>query len=168
MSKSRLQAEPLDLAALLTASTDPACGALVVFGGTVRNQNGGKPVQGIGYSAQAALAEKTLADIEAETCERFAVSHCRIVHRLGELALGEMSVLVVVRAAHRDAAFAAARYAINTLKQRVPIWKEEHYADGKSRFLEGTPLYNQESQNSSDDAARDGECEQNRSLHSSK
>lgn len=143
MNTPRLQTEPLDLTSLLAASADPNCGALVVFGGTVRNENDGRPVKGMDYSAQAALAEKTIAEIESETCQRFAVSQCRIVHRLGKLALGELSVLVVVRAAHRDAAFAAARYAIDTLKQRVPIWKKEHYLDGKSRFLEGVPLHSE-------------------------
>jgi molybdopterin synthase catalytic subunit len=136
----RLQTEPLDLAALLAETADPGCGALVVFGGTVRNANDGRPVAGMAYSAYVPLAEKTLAEIEQDTLRRFDVRQCRILHRTGELALGELSVLVVVRAAHRDAAFAAARHAIDTLKQRVPIWKEERYTDGASRFHEGVPL----------------------------
>ncbi|HXG29315.1 MAG TPA: molybdenum cofactor biosynthesis protein MoaE [Nevskiales bacterium] len=136
----RLQAEPLDLAALLAATDSADCGALVVFGGTVRNANEGRPVSGMAYSAYAPLAEKLLAEIEQDTLRRFDIRHCRIQHRTGELALGELSVLVVVRAAHRDAAFAAARHAIDTLKQRVPIWKQEHYPDGDSRYLEGVPL----------------------------
>lgn len=137
---SRLQENALDLDALLAETADPASGALVVFAGTVRNENDARAVAGIGYSAHAALAEKTLARIEAETRERFQIRECRILHRLGELVPGEISVLVVVRAAHREAAFAAARHAIDTLKASVPIWKEERYEDGQSRFLEGVTL----------------------------
>ena len=136
----RLTRDPLVLASLLEASATPAAGALVVFGGTVRDVNDGRAVTGIEYTAYEPLAERALADIEAETCARFAVESCQLRHRIGELVLGDLSVLVVVRAAHRDAAFAAARFAIDTLKQRVPVWKEERYAEGDSRFLEGQPL----------------------------
>ncbi|MGH8457881.1 MAG: molybdenum cofactor biosynthesis protein MoaE, partial [Nevskiales bacterium] len=91
-----------------------------------------------------------------------------IMHRIGQLSLQEFSVLVVVRAAHRATAFDAARYAIDALKQRVPIWKEEHYTGGGSRYLDGTPLQTPPAQNSSGDATRDGVREQNRSLHTGK
>lgn len=163
-----LQSEPLDLAAVLAETEDERSGALAVFGGTVRNVNENRCVRGIEYSAHDALAEKTLAGIEQEALQRFDIHRCRILHRSGALRLREFSVLVVVRAAHRDAAFAAARFAIDTLKQRVPIWKKEHYVDGESRYLEGVPLTESDAQNSSDDAARDGGREQNRSLHSGK
>ena len=132
----RLNADPLDVQTLLDATADPECGALVVFGGTVRLDDG---VQQIDYTAYAPLAEKTLAEIEQETCARFGVRHCRLAHRLGAVALGELSVLVVVRAGHRPQAFEAARYAIDELKKRAPIWKEEH-AQGTTRFVEGVPL----------------------------
>jgi molybdopterin synthase catalytic subunit len=130
----------LDLAELLDATAGPESGALVIFGGTVRDENEGRPVDGITYTAYEPLAEKTLGIIEGETLASFPIQSCRILHRLGELSVGETSVLVVVRAAHRADAFAAARFAIDTLKQRVPIWKEEHYIDGDSRYLEGTPI----------------------------
>jgi molybdopterin synthase catalytic subunit len=137
---SHLRTDTLDLAALLAETGTPDSGALVVFGGTVRNQSEDRPVSGMSYSAYTPLAEKALAEIEQETLRRFAIQQCRIVHRVGELSLQELSVLVVVRAAHRAAAFEAAQYAIDTLKQRVPIWKQEHYTDGDSRYLEGVPL----------------------------
>ncbi len=137
---AHLTEAPLDLDSLLATTAGPESGALVVFGGTVRNVHEGRAVQGMSYTAYAPLAEKTLSEIEAETRTRFDVTQCRLIHRLGELAVGELSVLVVVRAAHRDAAFKAARWAIDTLKQRVPIWKEEHYRDGKSAHLEGIEL----------------------------
>jgi molybdopterin synthase catalytic subunit len=135
-----LQTESLDVAALLEITAQPDSGALVVFGGTVRNENDGRSVSGIEYTAYAPLAEKVMAEIEQAVMQQFKVQQCRIVHRLGELTVGDLSVLVVVRAAHRAEAFTAARHAIDMLKQRVPIWKNEYYRDGDSRFLEGTSL----------------------------
>ncbi len=141
MKKSKhLQSEPLDLAELIAETADPSAGALVVFSGTVRNHHAGKQVEYLNYTAHAALCEKVLAELESETRERFGVSQCRIVHREGDLRIGEDSVLVVVRSAHRKEAFAAAEYAINTLKERAPVWKREHYADGTVDYQEGVPL----------------------------
>ncbi len=137
---SHLTENELDLASLLAETGTAEAGALVVFGGTVRIENDGKCVNGMTYSAYAPLAEKTLADIEAECLRKFSILRCRLLHRTGTLKLGELSVLIVVRAAHRAAAFEAARWAIDTLKQRVPIWKEEHYADGVSVHLAGVEL----------------------------
>lgn len=134
---SRLTQDELSIESLLTQTEDPECGALIVFGGTVRLDDG---VQHIDYTAYAPLAEKALAEIEQETLQRFEIHHCRLVHRLGLLKLGELSVLVVVRAGHRSPAFEAARWAIDTLKARVPVWKEERMADGRSSFVKGQAL----------------------------
>lgn len=131
---------PLALEPLLRETEDHSSGALVVFYGTVRNTNDGRPVRSMAYEAHVSMAENVLATIEREALERFAIQHCRIVHRIGHLELGEPSVIIVVRAAHRADAYAASRYAIDELKQRAPIWKEEHYADGDSRYLDGVPL----------------------------
>lgn len=132
--------DPLDLNALIQETEDESCGALVIFSGTVRNQNEGQPVSGMTYEAHVELAAKVLQDLEAEVRQKFGVPQCRIVHRIGALALGDVSVYVVVRAPHRGPAFEAGRYAIDELKQRVPVWKEEHYIDGASRYLDGVPL----------------------------
>lgn len=131
---------PLALEPLLAETDDPGSGALVIFYGTVRDHNEGQPVRAMTYEAHVALAEKVLAEIEAEALEKFDVRRCRIQHRVGTLQLGEPSVLIVVRAAHRADAYAASRYAIDEVKQRAPIWKEEHYASGESRYLDGVPL----------------------------
>ena len=139
-ASAHLSAEPLDLDALLTETEDDRCGALVVFGGTVRLNNAGREVESMDYSAYGPLAARTLADIEAETTDRFDAHACRIQHRTGRLGLGEVSVYVVVRAVHRDAAFAAARHALEELKARVAVWKNEFYADGSSAYLEGTEV----------------------------
>lgn len=136
---------PLDLTPLLAETEDPACGALVVFVGTVRNENDGQPVEGMTYEAHISMAEKVLRQIEDEVLNRFDVRRCRIQHRIGTLRLGEPSVIIVVRAAHRAAAYDASRYAIDQIKQRAPIWKEEHYVTGASRYLDGVPLTRKES-----------------------
>lgn len=134
----RLTDRALDPAALLDQTADPESGALVVFGGTVRFDG---RVQAIDYTAYRPLADKALREVEQATLARFGdVRQCRVLHRLGRVGLGELSVLVVVRAGHRAAAFEAAHWAIDALKQRVPVWKQEHYADGSSGFVEGVPL----------------------------
>lgn len=141
MSKLRhLQAEPIDLMDLLAETADPAAGALVVFSGTVRNTHGGKSVERLDYSSHPPLVEKVLGELEQEIIEKFDVLQCRIVHREGTLEIGEDSVLVVVRAGHRPEAFDAARYAIDTLKKRTPIWKREFYSDGSVDYQDGEQL----------------------------
>lgn len=139
-NRRHLQSEPLDLMQLLEETRDPASGALVVFSGTVRNHHAGKGVVRLEYSAHRALVEQVLAELEQEVIERFGVQQCRIVHREGTLDVGDDSVLVVVRSAHRPQAFEAARYAIDTLKVRAPVWKREHYSDGSVDYQEGVPL----------------------------
>ncbi len=139
-NRRHLQSEPLDLMQLLEETRDPASGALVVFSGTVRNHHAGKGVVRLEYSAHRALVEQVLAELEQEVIERFGVQQCRIVHREGTLDIGDDSVLVVVRSAHRPQAFEAARYAIDTLKVRAPVWKREHYSDGSVDYQEGVPL----------------------------
>ena len=130
---------PIDLAALL-ATGNPADGAVLLFAGTVREHNAGRAVCGMHYSAQRALAEQRLAAVCREAEERFAIRRCHIVHRLGALSLGEISVAVLVQSAHRDAAYRASRFAIDTLKERAPIWKQERYVDGDSAYLDGQAL----------------------------
>lgn len=136
-----LQDASLELDALLEETANPECGAVVVFGGTVRLHNDGREVTRLDYSVYAPLAEKALADIERDTERRFGVSSCRIRHRIGALDIGELSVLVVVRAPHRGEAFDAARFAIDTLKHTVPIWKREEYSDGTHVFVQGCALH---------------------------
>ena len=130
----RLLREPIDLSAL--AATTPADGALCLFVGVVRNENQGRPVLRLEYEAYEEMALPLLAEIAAETRRLFPVTDVRLVHRLGRLEIGEASVAVAVSSPHRAEAFAACRYAIDTLKAKVPIWKKEFYADG-SAWLDG-------------------------------
>ena len=129
----------IDLQALNAASTH-SDGATLLFTGTVREHNEGRAVDGMTYTAHRPLAEKTLAEICREAEQQFEISRCLIVHRLGVLSLGDISVAIAVHSPHRDAAYAASRWAIEELKRRVPIFKQEHYLDGDSRHLDGTRL----------------------------
>jgi molybdopterin synthase catalytic subunit len=124
----RLTREPIDLVSL--QATSAGDGALCVFAGVVRNQNAGRSVLRLEYEAYEEMALSVLAEVEAEARRRFPVSDVRIVHRLGPLEVGDVSVAVAVASPHRAEAFEACRYAIDTLKATAPIWKKEFYADG--------------------------------------
>lgn len=124
----RLVHEPIDLGSLQRASA--ADGAVCLFVGVVRNENRGRRVERLEYEAYEEMALPLMEEIAAETRRRFPVGEVRLVHRLGRLQIGDASVAVAVASPHRDEAFAACRFAIDTLKAQVPIWKKEHYADG--------------------------------------
>ena len=111
-------------------------GALCLFVGVVRNENGGRPVRYLEYEAYEEMALPVMEEIEAEVRARWPVTGVRLVHRLGRIEIGEASVAVAVSSPHRGEAFAACRYAIDTLKAKVPIWKKEFYAGGEA-WLEG-------------------------------
>ena len=133
-SMVRLTQAPIDVGALTPAH--PADGAVCLFLGVVRNENGGRAVKHLEYEAYEDMARPLMEEIEAEARRRWPVTDVRIVHRLGRLEIGEPSVAVSVTSPHRAAAFEACRYAIDTLKATVPIWKKEFYADG-AVWLEG-------------------------------
>jgi molybdopterin synthase catalytic subunit len=134
-----ISVHPIDAAAL-TAGLDDACaGACVVFEGRVRNHNGGRAVVGLDYQAHAALAEAEGERLLAEAIDRFGLRQAHCVHRVGALGIGEPAVWVGVGADHRGAAFEGCRWIIDELKRRVPIWKNEHYADGESGWLHPDP-----------------------------
>ncbi len=132
-----LSSEPLALDPLLAEGQFPDCGGLAIFGGAVRNHHEGKPVLRLRYSAYPPLAERLMCEIEAETRAKFDLPYCRVVHRTGLLEIGDVALYCVVRAAHRAEAFAGCRHAVDAVKHRVPIWKEEFYADGSSAFVDG-------------------------------
>lgn len=136
----RIQSTPLSLDALLASSERADCGALAIFAGTVRDHHEGRAVRSLTYSAYARVAEKLIRDIEAEIAVRFNVPVCRAVHRVGALAIGETAILAIARGAHRAETFAAMQALVEAVKHRVPIWKEEFYADGTSAFVNGCTL----------------------------
>jgi len=139
-TRSRIEHEPIDIATLARQTTSPGCGATVLFVGTVRNRHRDREVVRLTYEAYEPMAEAALEriarDLEAAT-EGLQV---RIVHRLGELAVGESSVVITAAAPHRAAAYEASREALERLKREVPIWKREWYADGDAAWREEEPL----------------------------
>jgi molybdopterin synthase catalytic subunit len=113
----------------------PDCGGVVTFLGTVRDLTDGRITAALDYEAYPEMAEKKMAEIEAETRKRWPVGDMMMVHRLGHLDVGEVSVGVAVSCPHRAQAFEACRYAIDRLKELVPIWKKENWGDGSSEWI---------------------------------
>jgi molybdopterin synthase catalytic subunit len=111
------------------------CGAVVTFLGTVRELTEGRVTVALDYEAYPGMAEKKLAAVEAETRSRWPVGEMVLIHRLGHLELGDVSVAVAVSCPHRAEAFEACRFAIDRLKEVVPIWKKENWADGSTEWV---------------------------------
>ena len=129
---------PIDVTALIAEVADHANGATLVFIGTVRETNDGRAVSGMEYSAYRTMAARELAAIANEAGERFGTTSIGIEHRIGVLELGEASVAIAVAHPHRGEAYDASRFIIEQLKQRVPIWKLEHYVDGTREWVDPT------------------------------
>lgn len=137
-----LTASPLSYERASSWVTLPQCGAVVVFGGTVRDHAEGRPgVSELEYEAYPEQVERRLHEIAAEARRRWpSVGRVALLHRFGTLKVGECSVLVAVSAAHRGEAFDAARYCIDTLKQTVPIWKRERWEGGEDWGRDAHPI----------------------------
>jgi molybdopterin synthase catalytic subunit len=131
----RIDADPLDTAALRAALDDHAAGALVVFEGRVRNENDGRAVTSLEYEAYESMCLRHGEAILAAARRRFGVRDVRCVHRVGHLALGDVAVWLGVTDGHREAAFAACRWVIDEIKRELPIWKREHYVDGPAEWV---------------------------------
>ena len=132
---SRLVDRPIDPGAVLAAVANVANGASVLFLGTVRDVNDGRAVTGIEYSAYRAMAERELEQIVREATARFGTLDIVVEHRVGSLALGDCSVAVAAAHPRRAQAFDAARFVVEEMKRRVPIWKLEHYVDGSREWV---------------------------------
>ncbi|OGL02009.1 MAG: hypothetical protein A3E31_03060 [Candidatus Rokubacteria bacterium RIFCSPHIGHO2_12_FULL_73_22] len=128
----RVVGTPLSADAAAAAVDDPGAGGIVIFSGVVRDETGGRPVKFLEYEAHAPMAEAKLREIGAALRVRWpGIMRVAMLHRVGRLEIGEASVLIAVAAAHRAEAFEACRYAIDTLKATVPVWKKEHFEDGE-------------------------------------
>lgn len=125
-----LTREPIDAETLVAQAKRGDDGAVVVFDGIVRNNTRGRATLFLDYEAYEEMALRQMQELAAQARGRFGVRQVTIVHRLGRLEIGQTSVLIVVASAHRAAAFDACRWVIDTLKQTVPIWKKETFADG--------------------------------------
>lgn len=128
--------DAIDPAALVERTQTEACGAVVTFLGIVRASHAGRRVKALSYEAYPAMALEQMRAIATEAQVQFGPCEIAVVHRTGDLGLGEASVAVVVAAPHRTAAFAACEYAIGELKRRVEIWKKEHYVEGDAVWVD--------------------------------
>ena len=131
----QLTHEPIDVNALLAAAQRPEAGAVVLFLGITREFTGSRQTVELDYEAYETMAESELSKLEATARQRWQLVECFIVHRLGAVPLAEASVAIVASAPHRRAAFAAAEWLIDTLKECVPIWKRERWADGTTEWV---------------------------------
>ncbi len=133
----RITADPIDSLALMRHVRRDVDGAVILFTGVVRNHDGGRRVTGLRYEAYEAMATGKISEICEVVRGQFAVSDIAVVHRTGDLEVGDISVAIAVAAPHRDEAYKASREVIERLKREVPIWKRERYADGEEVWLEG-------------------------------
>jgi molybdopterin synthase catalytic subunit len=130
-----LTQDSIDYSAITERVRRADCGAVVTFLGTVRELTEGRTTVALDYEAYAGMAEKMLAEIEREVRERWPIGELVMIHRLGHLEVGEVSVGVAVSCPHRSQAFEACRFAIDRLKACVPIWKKENWADGSTAWV---------------------------------
>jgi molybdopterin synthase catalytic subunit len=134
----RLVESAIDAATLIRSVSGPDKGAVSLFLGTVREMNDGRPVAALRYSAYSEMASAQLARIAEEMKEQFGVTSATIEHRLGFLDIGEISIGIAVAHEHRAPAIASVAYAMDEIKRRVPIWKEEEYTDGTKEWVDPT------------------------------
>jgi len=126
---------PIDATAVVAEVSSNNAGAVVLFLGTTRELTRGRRTASLDYECYPQMAEQKLAELEAEARGRWPLTGCSIVHRLGRLELGEASVAIAVSSPHRADAFAAGQWLIDTIKEVVPIWKCENWADGSSEWV---------------------------------
>ena len=128
----QITSEPLSERALIDAVSDAGAGGIVLFSGVVRDQTGGRRVKFLEYEAHASMAEAKMREIVTAVRGRWSdVTRIAMVHRIGRLEIGESSVMIAVSSPHRREAFEACHFAIDTLKETVPIWKKEYFEDGE-------------------------------------
>ena len=128
--------EAIDIAALNASSGHEACGAVLTFSGTVRNNHLGHQVEKLAYEAYDGMAQKEMEKVVAACLEQWPdIKKIQAVHRFGEMPVGESSIYITVASPHRPNGFAALRFMIDRIKRDVPIWKKEFYTDGQTDWL---------------------------------
>ena len=135
MIRAAIVTTPIDIDSVTREVASRSTGATAIFLGTVREQNKGRDVAGIEYSAYDEMAVKEMTAILAEATDQFAVENAVVIHRIGELAIGDSSIAVAVSHPHRGNAIDAMRYIVEETKMRAPIWKLEHYLDGTREWV---------------------------------
>ena len=131
----QLNHEPIDSNQALASVQSPHAGAVVLFLGTTREFTAGRQTESLDYESYGEMAASKLEELEQQARQQWALTEVTIVHRLGPLEIGEASVAIAVSAPHRKDAFTAGQWLIDTLKEIVPIWKKENWADGTSELV---------------------------------
>jgi molybdopterin synthase catalytic subunit len=134
----KVTADPISAGDALTFVADPGAGGTCLFAGTVRDASDAGEVTGITYEAWDELAVARLNELADQLFGKWPVRRVAIVHRTGELGVGETSVIVATSAPHRDDAFEACRHAVDRLKEDIPVWKKEHLVSGDARWVQGS------------------------------
>jgi len=140
MKSVRITRYPINPAEVLALVGDREAGGAVLFVGTIRRRSEGKAVEGLTYEVYRGMAERRMREIEEEVRKKWPVMKIAMAHRYGQLKVGEVSVAVAVSCEHRAEAFEACRYAIDTIKRALPIWKKEHFKGGAQTWVKGTPI----------------------------
>ena len=137
----KITSEDIELGDVIRAVEAGDAGAIVHFLGVVRNNTEGREVSYLEYEAYPPMAEKKMAEIAQEIQEKWGLDRVAMIHRVGRLEVGEVSVAVAVASPHRKEAFEACHYAMNRLKQIVPIWKREVWTDGEEEWVKPDPVF---------------------------
>ena len=137
----KITSEAIELGDVIRAVEAGDAGAIVHFLGVVRNNTEGREVSYLEYEAYPPMAEKKMAEIAQEIHEKWGLDRVAMIHRVGRLEIGEVSVAVAVASPHRKEAFEACHYAMNRLKQVVPIWKREVWTDGEEEWVKPDPVF---------------------------
>lgn len=130
--------EPIQPAQVLARVGADQDGASLLFVGVVRDHNDGRPVTGVHYDAYEEMAVRVLEEIVREAEESFGTDRIAVLHRIGDLTIGEVSVAIAVSTPHRAESYEASRFIIEEIKRRLPVWKKEQYTDGAMEWVEGT------------------------------
>lgn len=128
--------KPINASLLKQRASHEECGGIVSFEGVVRNHHDGKSVTKLYYQAYENMADQLLGKLKDEAKEKWPESHIEVLHRIGELHIGDVAVAIVAWAPHRKEAFLACEWMINHIKRRVPIWKQEHYTNGEVSWVQ--------------------------------
>lgn len=131
----QLVQEPIDTQPILEAAAHPHAGAVVLFLGVTRQLTAGRETSSLDYECYPEMATKKLGELEAEARAKWPLLNCIVVHRLGHLEISEASIAIAVSSPHRRAAFEAGQWLIDTIKEVVPIWKQENWRDGTSEWV---------------------------------
>jgi molybdopterin synthase catalytic subunit len=137
----KITSDEIELGDVIRAVETGDAGAIVHFLGVVRNNTEGREVSYLEYEAYPPMAEKKMAEIAQEIHEKWGLDRVAMIHRVGRLEIGEVSVAVAVASPHRKDAFEACHYAMNRLKQIVPIWKREVWVDGEEEWVKPDPVF---------------------------